>query len=367
MKNKDALKISLLAILFGVLLGVVILLLTGRDPFYLFYGLVRGASGLDLIKGGSINPRYIGEFIVASMPIILTGLSVAFAYRTGLFNIGAEGQLMVGACASIATAVLFPQIPVVHMLVSVLAGILAGAAWGFLPGILKSKFNLHEVVICIMMNYIGMYLANYVYVQLPGSDTSRTALIPESASLSNSFFESLTNHSRLNLGIFFVILAVLAYWFIIEKTSFGYGLRATGFNKEGARYDGMKVERNIVYSMMIAGAMAGLAGAIISLGTFNYGRVLSSFENYGFDGIAVALTGACNAIGVVLAGLLFGLLKVAQPILQSVGIPKEIGEIISAAIVLFVAMQYGIRIILDKLSKLRHKKDAKEPKGEKSV
>ena len=139
---------------------------------------------------------------------------------------------------------------------------------------------------------------------------------------------------------------------IIEKTSFGYGLRATGFNKEGARYAGMKVERNIVYSMMIAGAMAGLAGAIISLGTFNYGRVLSSFENYGFDGIAVALTGACNAIGVVLAGLLFGLLKVAQPILQSVGIPKEIGEIISAAIVLFVAMQYGIRIILDKLSKL---------------
>ena len=177
----------------------------------------------------------------------------------------------------------------------------------------------------------------------------------------------MTNHSRLNLGIFFVILAVLAYWFIIEKTSFGYGLRATGFNKEGARYAGMKVERNIVYSMMIAGAMAGLAGAIISLGTFNYGRVLSSFENYGFDGIAVALTGACNAIGVVLAGLLFGLLKVAQPILQSVGIPKEIGEIISAAIVLFVAMQYGIRIILDKLSKLRHKKDAKEPKGEKSV
>lgn len=347
MKNKSTLTISLLAIVLGILVGVLIMIATGQNPIALFNALLRGATGIDLMRGTGVNLRYLGEFIVQSMPLILTGLSVAFAYRTGLFNIGAEGQFMVGGCAAISVAILFPMPPVIHMIVAVLAGALAGALWGFLPGFLKSKFNLHEVVICIMMNYIGMYANNYIIVHLPGSTTTITANAPQTASLSSEFLRSITNHSRLNWGIIFLIIAVLAYWFIIEKTSFGYSLRATGFNKDGAQYAGMKVNRNIVYSMMIAGALAGLAGAISVLGTFNYGRVLSAFENYGFDGIAVALTGACNVIGIVLSGLLFGLLKVAQPLLQIVGTPKEIGEIISASIVLFVAMQYGIRIVLN--------------------
>lgn len=356
MKSKETLKISLIAILLGILLGVVILLGSGRDPFTLFNALVKGSIGIDFINGGVVNLRYLGEFLLTSMPLILTGLSVGFAYRTGLFNIGAEGQLMVGAMASIVVAILVPLPAGIHAIVCVLAGTLAGALWGFLPGILKSKFNVHEVVICIMMNYIGMYFSNWVIKALPGSTQSKTAIIPQSASLSSDLLSNLTNYSRLNWGIIFVIIAVIAYWFIIEKTSFGYSLRATGFNKEGARYAGMKVDRNITYSMMIAGAMSGLAGAIIALGTFNMGRVLTVFENYGFNGIAVALTGACNAVGIVLAGLLFGLLQVAQPILQSGGIPMEIGQIISSAIVLFVAMQYGIQILLDKLMKHKIKK-----------
>lgn len=270
---------------------------------------------------------------------------------------------MVGAMASIFVAIMVPMPAGIHAVACVLAGVLAGAIWGFVPGILKSKCNVHEVVICIMMNYIGMYFSNWVLKGLPGSTDSKTAVIDSSASLSSDFLAGLTNQSRLNWGIIFVAIAVIAYWFIIEKTSYGYSLRATGFNKEGARYAGMKVNRNITSSMMIAGALAGLAGAIVALGTFNMGRVLSAFENYGFDGIAVALTGACNAIGIVLAGLLFGLLKVIQPLLQTVGVPKEIGEIISSSIVLFVAMQYGIKVIMGWLAKRRMEKAAPTTNG----
>lgn len=361
--KKDTLKISLIAILCGILLGVLILIISGRNPLVLFSTLLRGIVGIDPIEGTGLNLRYFGEFIVMSMPIILTGLSVGFAYRTGLFNIGAEGQLMVGAMASIFVAIMIPMPSGIHAVACVLAGVLAGGIWGFVPGFLKSKFNVHEVVICIMMNYIGMYFSNWVLKGLPGSTDSKTAVINSSASLSSDFLAGLTNQSRLNWGIIFVVIAVIAYWFIIEKTSYGYSLRATGFNKEGARYAGMKVNRNITSSMMIAGALAGLAGAIVALGTFNMGRVLSAFENYGFDGIAVALTGACNAIGIVLAGLLFGLLKVIQPLLQTVGVPKEIGEIISSSIVLFVAMQYGIKLIMGWLAKRRMEKSMSAKNG----
>lgn len=354
--KKETLRISLIAILCGILLGVVILVISGQNPLVLFNTFLKGSFGIDLIKGNGFNLRYLGEFIVTSMPIILTGLSVGFAYRTGLFNIGAEGQLMVGAMASIFVAIMVPLPTGIHAIACLAAGVLAGAIWGFVPGILKSKFNVHEVVICIMMNYTGMYFANWVIKSLPNSTDSKTVIIDKSASLSSEFLAGITNHSRLNWGILFVILAVFAYWFIIEKTSFGYSLRATGFNKDGAQYAGMKVNRNIVSSMMIAGALSGLAGAIVALGTFNMGRVLTAFENYGFDGIAVALTGACNAIGIVLSGLLFGLLKVIQPLLQASGVPKEIGEIISSSIVLFVAMQYGIRVIMGWMAKRRLEK-----------
>ena len=357
MKNKkDTLLVSLVAILLGVALGLIILIISGINPLELFKALLRGSLGIN--EGSGVNLRYTGEFIVTSMPIILTGLSVAFAYRTGLFNIGAEGQVMVGAMASIVVAICVPLPGALHALASVIAGAVAGALWGFIPGFFKAKFNVHEVVICIMLNYTGMHFANFVIKSLPGATQSKTGIIPMTASLRSDLLASLTNNSRLNWGILFVILAVAAYWFIIEKTSFGYSLKATGFNKNGAEYAGLKVKKNTIYSMMIAGALAGLAGAIIALGTFQMGRVIGSFENYGFDGIAVAFVGAFNAIGIVLSGLLFGLLKVTQPLMQSAGIPKEIAEIISSSIVLFVAMQYGIKMIMNKFK--RKKNEGKE-------
>ena len=197
-----------------------------------------------------------------------------------------------------------------------------------------------------MLNYIALYLSRIITLPIPGTNTSRTVDFPETASLRVGFLEKLTNGSPLNLGLFMVIIAVFLYWFLMEKTNLGFGLRATGFNKESARASGIPVLLSVVISMAVAGAFAGLGGGIVALGSFRYGRVLSGMDNYGFTGIAVALVGNNRAAGVTLAGLLFGLLAAAQTIMQANEIPKEITFIIQGVIVVFIAVREGLRIFI---------------------
>ncbi|PKM66041.1 MAG: ABC transporter permease [Firmicutes bacterium HGW-Firmicutes-2] len=345
--------IPAIAIFLGFFVGSIILILTGQNPIKLFTSIIRGVLGIDMSRIGSgrsvFNARYVGEYFVFAMPIILTGLSVAFAFRTGLFNIGAEGQLLVGSFASVAAGVTLDLPGVILLPVVILSGTLAGAIWGFVPGILKAKFNVHEVVVTIMMNYTALYLTNYYLKQLPGSDNVKSIPLPAGATLKSEFLIEMTNRSRLHWGFILVIIAIFIFWYIIEKTTFGYELKAVGYNPHAARYAGMKVERNAALSMAIAGAFSGLAGTVIAIGTFGYGRVLGSFENYGFEGIAVALVGGNTALGSVFGGLLFGSLSAAQPVMQSSGIPRDIAIIISSTIILFVAMQNGIKIILKRI------------------
>lgn len=351
-KRKEKIVLPLIAVFLGFILGSLIVVLTGRSPLAMYAAIVKGFSGIDIMNGQPLNTRYIGEFIIQAMPIILTGLAFAFAQRTGLFSIGAEGQLMVGSLAATAVALLVRAPKAVHLPMVILAAILAGALWGAIPGLLKAKFRVHEVVVTIMMNYIALHLNNFTILNVFGSvDRVKTAPFPETALLKSPFLESITRNSRLNWGFIPVIIALLIFSFIINKTTFGYSLRAVGYNKEAARYAGMKVDRNIISSMAIAGAFAGLAGAVITVGTFNFGRALPAAEGYGFDGIAVALVGGNEASGILLAGMLFGGLKAAQPLMQSQGIPREIAGIIQASIVLFVAMKYGIKMVLDKFEK----------------
>jgi simple sugar transport system permease protein len=351
-KRSEKVVLPLIAIFLGFLLGSIIIVATGRSPVAMFAALLKGLSGIDIVNGQPFNPRYVGEFVIQSMPIILTGLSFAFASRTGLFSIGAEGQLMVGSAAATAAA-LYIQAPTwIHVPLILLASIIAGALWGGIPGYLKARFNVHEVTVTIMLNYVALYLNNFLVLDVFGSqDQVKTAFFPNSALLSSPFLQSITRGSRLNWGFIPVLLAVFAFSFIINKTTFGFSLRAVGFNKEAARYAGMKVNRNIVLSLMIAGAFAGLAGAIITTGTFNFGRVIPAAEGYGFDGIAVALVGGNEAVGILFAGMLFGMMKASQPLMQVQGIPREIAGIIQASIVLFVAMQLGIKILLDKMTR----------------
>jgi simple sugar transport system permease protein len=189
-------------------------------------------------------------------------------------------------------------------------------------------------------------------MRVPGANTYRTPNFPETARLSSGFLESITNGSRLNLGLYLTAAATLAYWIVMGKTTLGYSLRATGLNKDAAYYGGVNVRFNITAAMAIAGAFAGLAGAVVSLGVFSYGRVLSAQEGYGFDGIAVALVGNSTAFGAALSGLLFGMLKSAQPLMQSRQIPKEIVSIIIGLVVIFISLRAGVKLLVEWRAKM---------------
>lgn len=353
--KKEKILVPIIAVLLGVILGTLILAISGRDISVLFTSLIKGITGITIGGQTDLNLRYPAELLVTTMPLILGGLSIGFAYRCGMFNIGCEGQVIMGALVACIVGIVVPIPTHLAAVVVLLTGGLAGALWAFLPAILKTKFNISEVVTGIMLNYTALSIANYFYKALPGSSMQRTVDLPLNATFKSDLFSRLTNYSRLHWGFVVVIFAAIAYWFIIEKTTFGYKLRATGFNKHGARFAGIKVNQATIYSLMISGALAGLAGALLIQGTFGYGRVTVAFDNVGFDGIAVALVGGCNAIGIVLGGFLFGLLKVTQPLLQTTGIPREIGDIISASIVFFVAIQYAIIYLMHKHKKKDHK------------
>jgi len=342
--------VSVAVVLLGFLVATALIVAVGRNPAGMYAAIFQNITGLSVnSRSGEWvwNPRYIGEWFVSSMPLLLCGLSMGFAARTGLFNIGAEGQYAVGITAAQFAAIYFPQVPVLHWLLAVAAAVLAGAVWGGVVGYFKARFSVSEVVATIMMNYIALYLSRYLTMQIPGTNTYRTPDFPVTATLSSSFLAAITNNSRLNYGIFLTLAAIVFYWVVMGKTRLGYSLRATGFNKEAARYGGIGVNANITTAMAISGAFAGLAGAIVSLGSFTYGRVLAVQDGYGFDGIAVALVGNSSAWGIGLAGLLFGLLKSAQPLMQSRQIPKEITVIITGLIVVFISLRAGVRILIE--------------------
>jgi simple sugar transport system permease protein len=338
--------VSAAVVLLGFFVATILILLVGRNPGGMYQAILQVLTGWDL-RRGTHNLRYVGEWLVASMPLILCGLSMGFAARAGLFNIGAEGQYAIGITAAQFAALYGPRIPVLHWALAVLAAIAAAALWGGVVGFFKAKFSVSEVVATIMMNYIALYLSRILTMRIPGSNTFKTPDFPLSARLSSPFMERITNNSRLNHGIWLTIAAILFYWVVMEKTRLGYSLRATGFNKEAARYGGIRVNAGLTSAMAISGAFAGLAGAIVSLGSFSAGRVLAVQDGYGFDGIAVALVGNSRAGGTALAGLLFGMLKSAQPLMQSRQIPDEIASIILGIIVVFISLRAGVKFLAE--------------------
>ncbi|HOI21873.1 hypothetical protein SDC9_12182 [bioreactor metagenome] len=344
--------ISISVVLLGFLCGTLLVVAVGRNPSGMYSAMLQTLTGLDVTRG-TWNIRYVGEWLNASLPLILCGLSMAFAARTGLFNIGAEGQYVVGLTAAQFVALFGPRIAGLHWLLALLAAAVAGGAWGGIVGWLKAKFSVSEVVATIMLNYVAFFASRWLTMLIPGTNTYRTPSFPSTARLSSPLISRLTNGSRLNLGLFVALLSCLVFWFIIEKTKLGFELRATGLNKDAARYAGINVTKGITSSMIIAGAFAGLAGAVVALGSFSYGRVLGGNDNYGFNGIAVALVGNNTAGGTMIAGLLFGMLASAQPLMQSRQIPKEVTWIISGLVVIFISLRAAFRIILDKRAKRR--------------
>jgi simple sugar transport system permease protein len=338
--------VSVVAVALGFLTATLLLVVIGRNPSGMYQAILQVVSGYDS-RRGTWNTRYIGEWLVSSIPLILCGLSMGFASRSGLFNIGAEGQYIAGLTAAQVIAIFFPPIPVLHLVAAVCGAALAGALWGGIAGFFKARYKVSEVVSTIMLNYIALYTHRIITMRIPGSNTFRTPDFPVTAAISSEMLARLTNGSRLNYGLWFTVAAVIIYWVIMEKTAFGYSLRAAGFNRDAAFYAGMRVNFNITASMLIAGAFAGLAGASVSLGLFPYGRVLAAFDNFGFDGIAVALGGSCTAAGISIVGLLFGMLRSAQPLMQSRQIPREIAAIIMGLVVVFIALRAGMQLLVE--------------------
>ncbi|WP_455650352.1 ABC transporter permease [Enterocloster citroniae] len=343
---------SILAIVCGLLFGLIILF--ASNPGQAFYGFMMVLQGgfTDGIQG-------IGQMLYLATPIIMTGLSVGFAFKTGLFNIGSSGQFTAGAFAAVFVGVKFTFLPAgVHCLVALMAALLAGAIWGFVPGFLKAFFNVNEVIASIMMNYIGMYLVNML-IQRTVYDQVKNQTLPVAAgaNLPKAGLDRLFPGTNINVGILIAILFVILIYVILNKTTFGYELKACGKNPDASKYAGINEKRNIVLSMVIAGALSGIGGALLYLANSGkYMQVLDVIAPEGFSGISVALLGLSNPVGILFAGLFIGHITVGGYNMQLFDFVPEVIDIIIAAIIYCGALSLLFRTLIYKIQMRKSKK-----------
>ncbi|MFT9600840.1 ABC transporter permease [Mesobacillus sp.] len=351
--------VSLISIILGLVAGGILMLFIGSNPIEGYAYLLQGA-----LK----NLERIGNTLATATPLVFTGLSVAFAFRTGLFNIGASGQMLVGGLAATAVALTFDLSRPILLLAMVLAGLVAGALWAYIPGLLKAKFNVHEVVSTIMMNWIAYWSIYYIvpgYFKGEFLETESKKLA-ETDTLRTPFLTEMFDGSYINLGLFLAVIAVIIIAFIIDKTTLGFELKAVGFNRFAAEYAGMKVNRNIILSMLISGALAGVGG--VALYTGNASSIqIGILPSQGYDGIAVALLGANHPVGVFFAAVLFGILYSGTGFMNAMTeIPPELANTIIAIIIYFAATSVMIERLLNKFkAKKSNKADKSGPVVEK--
>jgi general nucleoside transport system permease protein len=332
------------AIVLALIVGAVIIIVTSplavqkldlSLPLATYWALVQGSLG-------SIDG--IVDTLRAASPLILVGLAVALPFKAGLFNIGGQGQFLIGAVtAAWVGAALSGASPFVALPVAVLAGMLAGAAYGFIPGWLKAYTGAHEVVTTIMLNYIAMQIVSYFIqgpLKAPGATFARSADVGNSAL--PVIFQQTAGHPA-HLGIIFPYIAAVLVWWLLYRTTIGFEIRTAGANPDAARYAGMRPRFLIVLTMVIAGLLVGLAGAGEILGVQGY-MVAGYSTNVGFDAITVALLGRTHPFGVVLAGLLLGAMRAGAPLMQiSAGIPVQMVDVLQGVILFFLTADIVVR------------------------
>lgn len=360
---KKPISLTLLAILMGFIVAAMILTAAGFPP-------IRSVGAL--LNGIFSSPKHISNVIIKSTPIIFTGLGVAFAFKTGLFNIGAEGQFIMGTIAATVVGILFDFPPVFQVPLVLLAGVAAGAIYGGFVGLLKSKFGINEVITSIMLNWIALYFGNYIssLKRFHKPDTIGTyAVNPSSYTMilgnwkkseegiaflkENPFLRDFLLKTDVNIGFIIALIAAFFISFLLFRTSKGYELRSVGSNKHAAEFAGINVGQNVTQAMLISGALCGLGAALYITGSSPHSiGTLAGFENAGFNGLSVAFIAMGSPVGCIFAGLLFGgLLYGAQSLQYEVGAPSEIINIVIGVIVFFVALSYVLPGLVDKLAK----------------
>ena len=337
---------SLIAIVIGLAVGLVILLVSNpSNAFNGFFTILMGG-----FSGGA---KGLGNVFYYATPIILTGLSVGFAFKTGLFNIGASGQLLVGAFCGLYVGIAWTWLPdQIHWIVAVLASIIGGGVWALIPGLLKAFFNVNEVISTIMMNYIGLYTVNMT-IKYSGvifdSTRNQTKLPSINAIIPKMGLDKIFPGSSINIGILIAILVAILIFLILNKTTFGYELKACGYNKEASKYAGINEKRNIILSMVIAGALAGLGGGLLYLaGSGKHIEVVDVLPIEGFNGIPVALLGLSHPIAIIFAGLFIAYLSQGGFFMQLYGYAPEIINIIISIIIYSSAFSLIIKLYLNK-------------------
>lgn len=338
---------ALMAIFLGLIFGFIIMVIAKPD---------KAVDGFRYVLLGGF--KRLGDVFYFATPILMTGLSVGFAFKMGLFNIGASGQYTMGLFFALYVGFMVDLPPGIHWVAAILAGMVGGMIWGFMPGIFKALLNVNEVITSIMFNYIGMYLIDMLiqtnevmYI----STMTRTKYLPQSVQIPSL---GITG-SNVNLGIIFAILIGIALYIVLQKTTFGYELKATGYNKFGAQYAGMRGKTNIIITMVIAGGLSGLGGAFAILAPSAIAGSSMTYEPInliaaaGFNGIAVALLGASHPIGIIFSSVFISHIQRGGTLTSLVGYKPEIIDVVIAVIIYFSAfamiMNAGLARFLKKL------------------
>lgn len=367
---------SIISILIGLLVGLIVMIIISMTSDANSIG--DAFQGLIIMLKGPFNSsrmNYIlsntGNMIFYSVPLIFTGLSVAIAYKTGLFNIGAPGQYIMGLTGALLVALYLPTETraqgILVWLLAVLVAAIFGALWGMIPGILKAFFNINEVIICIMTNWIAANLASWIFKYTTSIQSTENTKGGYLAKVLDNYtpkfgFDKIFPGSLIDGGIVIAIVVAIILYIVMNKTTFGYELKACGANKDASKYAGLNEKRNIILSIAIAGALAGVGAALYYLNPgieYKYVSQYSSLPSYGFNGIASAFLANCNPIGVVFSSILIRYLNIAGDSLVMIGFNRYAADVVVAAIIYMAGFS---RIIKEALSKI-HKKP-KEPQLE---
>ena len=334
--------VSVISVVIAFLIGAILIAMTGASVTDAYYAMFRGAIVDPQASTFVRTIKPLMDSVYFAIPLIISGLGLAFGFRAGLFNIGGKGQMIAGALAAVWVGFSLSLPPVVHTLVALTAAIVAGAAWGGIAGFLKAKTGANEVIVTIMLNSIATLALGYVLSQKawqkPNSNQPITPNVADSAALA----KLMSGPIKLHWGLIVALVALAVFWFLMERSTLGFQIRAVGANAAAARTAGISVERITAITMVLSGAFLGLAGANEALGTIGYvSRDVAG--SIGFDAITVALLGRNKTWGTFGAGLLFGAFKAGGYTMQAKGVPIDMILILQSVIVLLIAAPALVR------------------------